>query len=511
VICHEAHKEYLENEIDKIGSAISAGLGNEQVLERGISLEKKLEEHNRPQLLGEENFQKPEQVPVSFEQAEQSPKTPEGFGAIIANLNRDDLGSVYGILKEQGNIDGSTPDQVWASIKLYMRGASDESHIPESYGLRSKMMEIKKIRDDEHVQLGISIDRESGAATVDKTPIINSINTAPELINEMPIESAPGSEMEPVSELENISENKEELGNLPNTAINNTVEETYNKNIENTFDFFKTPSIELTRELQKMNSIEEKFNVLEHLNLIQPIEIEGKKYNAVDYAGRVMVIGKIGNLSIPFYISTGSAGKKTVEAGKWYAVFGIGDDGWINKGTEEVINSQYENPALQKIAKILNEGIGSISLRENNGRIKEGYHFLSDEEIDVFNKNLHWDSKPVSHNTEGTFWSHAKNILNSLNSEMIKMQENNGYSEKLKTVNSLPELYQTLKSFGKLQGSSQEFTSDVLQKLVEEYINNADPTQEIIKLNSITRTAGLREKVLELKKNLKNQNSSIAA
>jgi hypothetical protein len=392
-----------------------------------------------------------------------------------------------------------------------MRGASDESHIPESYGLRSKMMEIKKIRDDEHVQLGISIDRESGAATVDKTPIINSINTAPELINEMPIESAPGSEMEPVSELENISENKEELGNLPNTAINNTVEETYNKNIENTFDFFKTPSIELTRELQKMNSIEEKFNVLEHLNLIQPIEIEGKKYNAVDYAGRVMVIGKIGNLSIPFYISTGSAGKKTVEAGKWYAVFGIGDDGWINKGTEEVINSQYENPALQKIAKILNEGIGSISLRENNGRIKEGYHFLSDEEIDVFNKNLHWDSKPVSHNTEGTFWSHAKNILNSLNSEMIKMQENNGYSEKLKTVNSLPELYQTLKSFGKLQGSSQEFTSDVLQKLVEEYINNADPTQEIIKLNSITRTAGLREKVLELKKNLKNQNSSIAA
>lgn len=540
----EAHKEYLKSEIESIDAAVSAGFGNEQALDRGIDLEKRLDEYNHPKKTSPQDlFQTLEHAANTLEQGNTTPTSPEGFGGVIAGLHRDDLGSLYGILKGHGDIDGKTPDQIWAAIKLYMRGASDESHIPESFGLQSKMVEIKKVRDAELELLGITIDRESGAAIVQKSSVDNNpvsvvspevvaVTTAevvpettpvtPETaVEETDIEKSPMvlqkiKEATTPKELEDALRSVRVLhvGNesietyipiymitkymradfdaneIPNiggirdkavelrmgvkpkqvtevvtpevvptpSAVNSlgTInlspelaqeeledddllesddmsEEEYDEYTENNhellpdFNFLSTPSSELIQKLEKIESLEEKLNILERLNLIQPIEINGKEYNAIDYSNRVMVLSKIGNLRIPFYISTGSAGKKNVEAGKWYAVFGIGDDGWINKGTEELINSQYNHPALQKMAKILNEGIGHINLRENNGmgKIKEGYHFLSDDEIDLFNKNLGWESKPVSNDGSGAFWDHVKNVLGELNNEMISMQNKN--------------------------------------------------------------------------------------
>ena len=74
--------------------------------------------------------------------------------------------------------------------------------------------------------------------------------------------------------------------------------------------------------------------------------------------GRVMVISEVNGVRVPFYLSTGRGGKKTVPAGKWYPFFGYGADGWINKGTEEDINNFYGSSALAAKAEQLNSSIG---------------------------------------------------------------------------------------------------------------------------------------------------------
>ena len=46
---------------------------------------------------------------------------------------------------------------------------------------------------------------------------------------------------------------------------------------------------------------------------------------------------------MPFYLSTGKGGKKDVTSGKWYPIFGIGQDGWLNKLSGTEINNYYGN------------------------------------------------------------------------------------------------------------------------------------------------------------------------
>jgi hypothetical protein len=76
--------------------------------------------------------------------------------------------------------------------------------------------------------------------------------------------------------------------------------------------------------------------------------------------GRVMVISDVNGTRVPFYLSTGRGGKKTVPEGKWYPFFGYGADGWINKGTEKDINNFYGSSALAAKAEQLNSSIGDV-------------------------------------------------------------------------------------------------------------------------------------------------------
>ena len=76
--------------------------------------------------------------------------------------------------------------------------------------------------------------------------------------------------------------------------------------------------------------------------------------------GRAIVVTTINGKRCPFYLSTGDAGKKMVPAGKWYPIFGIGPDGWINKGSEAGIANYYGVPALRSVAQQLDRTIGDI-------------------------------------------------------------------------------------------------------------------------------------------------------
>lgn len=195
----------------------------------------------------------------------------------------------------------------------------------------------------------------------------------------------------------------------------------------NSINIIDTPSDKIIDELHKLNTFQEKLEWLKKNNLISPITLGGKQYSVIDYNDRVMVFVKIGKYNIPFYISTGQAGKKNVVVGNWYATFGIGiERGWINKGSEEDINNQYNFPIFQKFAKILNEGIGNIESRENNntGKLKDGIGFLdtSAANLEDFNKQMNLPTAPTGNNQNvSEFYAHVNSTLQVLNNELVNI------------------------------------------------------------------------------------------
>ena len=273
----ESHKEYLQHEIDKIGSAISAGFGNEQALDRGIELEKKLDVYNQQPIPTEQNtINTLTEVPNQIINTElETKQIKSDFENTITSLTRDDLGSLYGILQNQGPIDGQSPDQVFAAIKIFMRGASDDSHIPESFGLRSKMNEIKKIRDAELAHHGIVIDKESGGATILKN------NSQPENIPQQEI--APQSPemndkeksslvLERIKNAQSIDEIEDALRSVHvlhegNTSIEvNTLLYNVNQYLSGTVDKYEIPAIGWLRE--RIVELKERL----HNESIKPVE-----------------------------------------------------------------------------------------------------------------------------------------------------------------------------------------------------------------------------------------------
>lgn len=75
-------------------------------------------------------------------------------------------------------------------------------------------------------------------------------------------------------------------------------------------------------------------------------------------SGRPVVVVNYDGHRIPFYASSGSAGKLDVPTGEWEVFFGFGTDGWFNKGSINSILNHYDSADLRKIANALNDIIG---------------------------------------------------------------------------------------------------------------------------------------------------------
>jgi ADP-ribose pyrophosphatase YjhB (NUDIX family)/DNA polymerase III epsilon subunit-like protein len=91
---------------------------------------------------------------------------------------------------------------------------------------------------------------------------------------------------------------------------------------------------------------------------VVPVDEKGNVQSSYmfKYAGRPIVMIGINGVKVPFYMSTGAGGKKNVDAGKWYPIFGISPvTGWFNKGlTEQAINEYHNSPELRAVAEWLN-------------------------------------------------------------------------------------------------------------------------------------------------------------
>ena len=78
-------------------------------------------------------------------------------------------------------------------------------------------------------------------------------------------------------------------------------------------------------------------------------------------SGRAIVMVRVGNKKLPFYISSGSAGKTDVPTGKWEFFGGITANGWFRKGgTIKEINNHYDSAELKQIANALDNTIGDL-------------------------------------------------------------------------------------------------------------------------------------------------------
>ena len=93
---------------------------------------------------------------------------------------------------------------------------------------------------------------------------------------------------------------------------------------------------------------------------LKELTVNGVTSSIFDYEDRKFVVVPIHDVDVPFYLSSGQAGKKNVPAGKWYPVFGIGPDGWINKGTQADIVNHYGYDTFKKVAEKLDEKLGDI-------------------------------------------------------------------------------------------------------------------------------------------------------
>lgn len=77
-----------------------------------------------------------------------------------------------------------------------------------------------------------------------------------------------------------------------------------------------------------------------------------------EISGRPVVVVNYNGHKIPFYASSGSAGKLAVPTGKWEVFFGFAPNGWFNKTDMNAIVNHYNSPELKKIANALDDIIG---------------------------------------------------------------------------------------------------------------------------------------------------------
>lgn len=209
------------------------------------------------------------------------------------------------------------------------------------------------------------------------------------------------------------------------------------------------------KHIRKFNLFESKINAIRIEIPYETYEKDSKGYytknrikgksKIIDYADRKVVLFDINGVRVPFYLSSGHAGKKDVLAGKWYPFFGIGSDYWFNKGYQSDINKYYEIDILKSIAQSLDSQIGDIRSDKTIPQVApDGIH------LDVINKDL----TPTEHGmpyTVNKFYDSVKKIKQKLES----LNENSSFD---------PMYYQIdEEEFVKLANNPETFKSEIDQ------------------------------------------------
>lgn len=136
-----------------------------------------------------------------------------------------------------------------------------------------------------------------------------------------------------------------------------------------------------------------------------------------DNSGRYTVLVDMGNIKFPFYRSTGLGGKEKVEVDKWYPFFGVGPDGWINKGSQDEINNYYGSSQLKSIAEILNSTYPEPA---RNYETVAGWNGLLPDAEPQFVRSLNQGISPASRSDDRGYLKNKADMLAKVNAKSIE-------------------------------------------------------------------------------------------
>lgn len=132
-----------------------------------------------------------------------------------------------------------------------------------------------------------------------------------------------------------------------------------------------------------------------------PLRRSSGEAQVINYGGRMIVMREVNGVMVPFYLSTGRAGKADVASGKWYPFFGIGTDGWINKTGGADMNNYYGSVELKEAAQELDRTVGDIRNDQSIPKVSStGKH------VDFINQGL----TPTENNQKNTLVKVRENI-----------------------------------------------------------------------------------------------------
>jgi hypothetical protein len=149
--------------------------------------------------------------------------------------------------------------------------------------------------------------------------------------------------------------------------------------------------------------------------------ITNKPVYIYDNAGRYTVIVDMGGFTLPFYVSRGDGGKKSVPVDKWYPFFGIGSDGWMNKGGEKMIMDFYSSAKLKSVADKLNSTLGKPVRDPENVFGWSGATDKYGDKTKEFESKVNNGLSPVAHKGSN------QDFLGNINSVLRKLGDTKQY------------------------------------------------------------------------------------
>lgn len=160
---------------------------------------------------------------------------------------------------------------------------------------------------------------------------------------------------------------------------------------------------------------------------LEGFEIDGNYWNVVTSTDRAKVLVNINGVILPFYLTTGQAGKGLVPG--WYPFFGIGRDGWLNKTDKSDMETYYERywgKEISSIVKFISEELNSFygtdpSVFKNDGDPNANSRpltTLADKVEDFINSKLNYT--PAINNAD------ARKVLRN-NIEQLGKEISNKY------------------------------------------------------------------------------------
>ena len=213
---------------------------------------------------------------------------------------------------------------------------------------------------------------------------------------------------------------------------------------------------------------------------LEGFEIDGNYWNVVTSTDRAKVLVNVNGVIVPFYLTTGQAGKNLIPG--WYPFFGIGKDGWLNKTDKSDMETYYERywgketaDIIKSISEQLNKFYGTDStIFKNDGdpnATSKPLTTLADKVEDYINLKLSYTPAINNADARKTLRSNVEQLGKEINAVYDAELDALEQPEKKSTTRTLKKLNELLDKFENLKLAD---TTEGLEKQLEEVKNDVD-------------------------------------